>query len=537
VLDLESGRPEGIDLRVNIADVHGWFWPALIAIMVLATALRVTAINYHSFWYDEAITDALTKHSYADLYFGRARDNGNPPLFWLLAKAWTDIFGRSESAHRSLPMLLSAFAVPLLAVLGRVVLDARTGMLAALLLAVSPISIELANEARVYALVQFLAIASTLLFLSWLRSHKPASLILYGLLVAAICYSHYFGPAVPLAHALACLASKEHRDRLMGWFGAVLLAAVCYIPWFPVFISQAMSRGTVIGRVDAWLTQFVVTPIVFSLGRTFAWRDSNPAVLVVALLIGVVGFFVPVAVAMWKLRRRRSVDVLLTSWWLVPILGPLSLAWLGTSIYYVRYAVIGLPAFVLLAAHGMLLMRASFRVPLLITIAASTGASLFNYNTIPLKDDWRTIERVIANNWRAGEPVLFDSDIEVTSFLYYARRNNRVPPQMLGITNPPDVEHQMRGLLYEHGRRVDPTPRAHEALIGGANGLWLLMCVPNGTREQYVRYFSERGFSLRQQIQLRPRATVLQFRAVKDSDRSISECIDSSPREVGTLNT
>src|SRR5262249_42019541 len=157
-------------------------WVLAVALVTaLALVLRVVGIGAHSFWYDEAVTAELTEKSYAELVSGQAKDLGNPPLYWVLARAWTGVFGRDELGFRSLSVSVGVLAVPALALLGRRLFGPGTGLLAAGLLAVAPLAIELADEARTYALVQLLAVVNALFFVRWLDRRGAWDFVLYAL--------------------------------------------------------------------------------------------------------------------------------------------------------------------------------------------------------------------------------------------------------------------------------------------------------------------------------------------------------------------
>src|SRR5262249_44382435 len=156
---------------------------------------------------------------------------------------------------------------------GRRLLNFSAGLLAAGMLAVSPLAIELSNEARTYALVQLLAIVSTLFFLRWLDRRRPLDLALYVLTVVLACYSHYYAFALPVAHGLCLFVSAGWRG-LIPWIGAMALAALLWVPWLPQFAAQVGGPGNLSRMGNRWYLQFPATPAAFGVGRSFAWRDS-----------------------------------------------------------------------------------------------------------------------------------------------------------------------------------------------------------------------------------------------------------------------
>ncbi|HEX2974187.1 MAG TPA: glycosyltransferase family 39 protein, partial [Tepidisphaeraceae bacterium] len=296
-----------------------WLWLAgVIAATVLAMVLRFMAISYHSFWYDEAVTAELIQASYADLYRGTARDNGNPPFYWLLAKGWASFFGDSETAMRTLPAFCGILTVPLIALLGRRLISSAAGLLAAVLLAISPLAIELSNEARAYALQELLTVASTLLLLRWLDHRRALDWVLYAISIFLACFTHYYTFVLPLAHAAGLVATGTSRRILLAWLGAMVLAAALWLPWLPAFIVQLHTPGNLTRGGQYWQRQFFVTPIVFGFGRTLAWRDSSKGLLALAMAISLITFWLPSLWALLQLRRRPLAGTMLGTLFTLP---------------------------------------------------------------------------------------------------------------------------------------------------------------------------------------------------------------------------
>ena len=214
VLPATEGEPA---LEAGTSSFLSRWWLAIIVVVVSAAGLRVFAINSQSFWYDEAVSAQLAKSSFADLLLGRAKDNGNPPLYLLCAKAWSDVFGRSEAGFRSFSVVCGALAVLLLALLGRQLLGPQVGLLAAGLLAVSPLQIELSNQARTYSLLQLVAVANTWFFVRWVQRERITDLVVYGITTALGWYSHYYAPALQLAQAMALATLPQCRKLWLPW--------------------------------------------------------------------------------------------------------------------------------------------------------------------------------------------------------------------------------------------------------------------------------------------------------------------------------
>jgi 4-amino-4-deoxy-L-arabinose transferase-like glycosyltransferase len=471
----------------------GKTWILGVAIVTLAAlALRLIAIDFHSFWFDEAYTAQITEFSFVDLSQGRVLDPGNPPLYWLTAKAWSALFGRSEVGFRSLSVLCSVLTIPIIASLGRRLLGAKTGLWAAGLLAISPLAIELSEEARVYSLLGLLIALNTWFFVRWLDGHGLTDLVFYSLTTFLSCYSHYYALLVPFSHFTCLLFSGPSKRLIVTWVAAMAAAALLWAIWLPAFWEMIHRPGNMARLSAHWPFQFLATPVAFSLGRTFAWRDSATWLLGLAAVGTIIGFGVPAIWGLWQLGRRRMAGPLLAGWLLFPIVLPLIVAILRTPIYHVRAASVGLSAFLLLTAYGLTLMRLPWRVGFVGVIVTMTGISLFRYSTEPLKDDWRSATQVVLSQAKAGQPIVFDNDTEVISFDYYVPRFGRMPQEMLAILSAqPD---HILAVKYEDGRRTDKEAQDHFKEIFSAPECWLVLCVPSQPSEFYEALFEKRGY-------------------------------------------
>ncbi|MFN8600750.1 MAG: glycosyltransferase family 39 protein [Candidatus Binatia bacterium] len=227
-----AARPSGTALRSGWLDRHA----ALVSLGLFATSLALVLplLGRQSIWFDEAVTMSNVQLPY-DL--GRyLRADATPPLYPLLVHAWLQLFGTSLVAARALSVLASAASVVALFQLGRRFLDARTGLLAALLLLTSRCQIFFAHEARPYALVLLLAIASFHVLLLLLERVTWQRLVLLCLLDAALLYTHYVAAFALCAQTLAALPSRGRSPRAFLQILAAQLCAVALILPLALFI-------------------------------------------------------------------------------------------------------------------------------------------------------------------------------------------------------------------------------------------------------------------------------------------------------------
>jgi hypothetical protein len=223
----------------------------LVAVLLLAFGLRVHNLGAQSFWNDEGNSARLSERSIPLIIEGTASDI-HPPLYYLLLNQWRKLVGDSEFGLRSLSLFAGMLTVPLTFVLGKMTgrREAQRrrrgtqrenrgfllGFLAAALLAINPSMVYYSQEARMYALLGFWAVLTTVLLLRWVsvfsdrysvfgkqnllqrenqiktlrppRSLRFKKTLLggaYVLSAAAGLYTHYFFPAVLFTHNIFIL--------------------------------------------------------------------------------------------------------------------------------------------------------------------------------------------------------------------------------------------------------------------------------------------------------------------------------------------
>jgi mannosyltransferase len=313
---------------------------ALLAVSVL---LRTTELGA-GFWIDEGLSVGISDRPLEDIP-GVLRQDGSPPLYYMLLHFWIALAGRSEESVHGLSVLCAALCVPVAFWAGGTLFGRRAAWIAALLAAVNPFLTQYAQEGRMYALLTLLGIVCTtcwlLAFTTAAGEARRAPAIGFSVAFAAMLYTHnwalFFGAATGVAWlVLLWRARPSERRRLLrtGLFaygGAVLL----YAPWLPTALYQAGHTGA------PWSN----TPSLAALATVPARILGEVAEVAVFLAAGA-GI-----VALLKLRgERERVAALL----LIALL-TIVLAWLASQLspaWANRYLAAGVAPFLLLAAAG-----------------------------------------------------------------------------------------------------------------------------------------------------------------------------------------
>ncbi|MGC8780392.1 MAG: glycosyltransferase family 39 protein [Anaerolineae bacterium] len=152
-------------------------WVPAVAILITAAgfALRIWEIGRKTLWLDEAFSVWLAQHPLGEMLAWIARIDQHPPLYYVLLHFWIRLVGDGPAAVRLLSALLSTLTIPAVFLLGRRLLGPRGGLLAALILALSPFHVRFAQETRMYALLTLNATLALLALTYLLGSDRPPS--------------------------------------------------------------------------------------------------------------------------------------------------------------------------------------------------------------------------------------------------------------------------------------------------------------------------------------------------------------------------
>ncbi|MBI5512641.1 MAG: glycosyltransferase family 39 protein [Deltaproteobacteria bacterium] len=202
--------------------------PEALAVLALALGLgallRCGHLGALAYSYDElfAVYDrGRGARAVLELLLATALDDQHPPLYYLTLLGWTGLGGTAEAWVRLPSAVAGVTTVLVVWLLGRSLGSPRAGAWASLLTAVSPLGVAYGREARMYALVGLLAVASTACLAGTLRRNTTAILAWY-FLTTALLLTHYFGLFILLGQALFVVASAPRREALLWACGAAL---------------------------------------------------------------------------------------------------------------------------------------------------------------------------------------------------------------------------------------------------------------------------------------------------------------------------
>jgi hypothetical protein len=126
----------------------------LLGIVALGGFLRFYQISSKGLWLDEAFSVWMGWQPLEEMLSWLVNIDQHPPLYYTLLHFWMAL-GDNAATVRALSALLGTLTIPVIYLLGRRLTDGDqvVGLLAALVLAISPFHVRFAQETRMYTLL------------------------------------------------------------------------------------------------------------------------------------------------------------------------------------------------------------------------------------------------------------------------------------------------------------------------------------------------------------------------------------------------
>lgn len=500
---------------------------ALLLILALASALRFYALGAQSLWSDEGNSAALAGRGVVQIGRDAANDI-HPPLYYWLLHFWTQAFGTTEVALRSLSALAGVMLVVTLADLGRRLFNYAAGLAAAFLAAIAPFQVYYSQEARMYIVLALEATMAALLFWRFVAQEDrrlPAAGLppqapwrwlpftgqMLVLVWTAGLYTHYAFPLIIallsflyVGWVIATWRRGQVGRRLVRWGLLLALAMGFYAPWAPVAFRQlttwpGMDAAANLGAEIALLVSTLgLGPVAPEwVGRWWVWM------LAALALLGALP---------WPVSNRqgqaggRGMDwlrwVTPAAWATAPIAMIVVLGLFRDA--YLKFLLVGSPAFALLLARGVawpvqwaLARRqagpagapaaertrpgwpiAAGVIWVIIALAAAaipTGAATYRYFTDPAlaRDNYRGIVQFILATAHPQDAVLLTAPGQSEVFGYYYEED--LPVYALPRQRPLDPQATLAELeqLLQYDKVYAVFWAAEEADPGGLIRGWM----------------------------------------------------------------
>lgn len=410
MIDLAQRSPSNPIKRYRIRQ-----YGPITAILLIAAALYLFQIGTESIWLDEAfsIRDAQNLEWEGNLTVR--------PLYYLLLSAWMQL-GTGEAWLRGLSAIFGVGSVFLTYRLGRQLLGVRTGLLAALLMALSPLFVNYAQEVRMYALGVFLSLAGTLVLSHVLERPTRAGIRRWVGLRLLMVLTTPLNVLLLLPDLILLILRFRRQWRVLRTAGVWLVLGG--VAWLPFALSLAKATPNF---MDGWVAK--VPPPDLLDGITLPLKEFTAYGMQVTSLsrfmpfheiyLGILVCLVAIALLSW---RRSSKLLWFAAWGLLPIVIVFVGSHFSSSLWLDRYILFTAPYMLMLLAAGFLRVWRQQRiiagiVALIYAISISSG--LVHYYRVHDRDDWRGVAMAINAQEQQGDAIVLVRDFLQYPLAYY----------------------------------------------------------------------------------------------------------------------
>lgn len=400
---------------------------AFVAVAVLALVVRFYGITFPAIWYDEAFSVLLARYEPWQIWSITARDF-HPPLYYLVLHYWIILFGDGVLAVRSLSAVADVGTVLLSIKLMSLVATRRAAWIAALLLALLPISVRYSQEVRMYALLGLWLMGATVALVCWAKaSGEKRFAVIYVLLMTAAFYTHYFAALCVFVHWFYWWWGRSGAAHVLlparSWILANGAVVLLYLPWLPHFIDHLSARQIVV-----WIppvTWQAVLGLVWQFTLMEGWAVQSLPVRLVPLILVIVC----AVLLIWKDNTRYRYNGLLVGYFFIPTIF-LGLVSLFIPVFVPRYlvfAAVGLPLIVAVALDKSIRRPGVLALAVVIVLAAEVRGLVSVYRKADSlngdADRWEFrldgLAAEMKQAARPGDKIVLGSLIWYLPFIYY----------------------------------------------------------------------------------------------------------------------
>ena len=269
----------------------GWFKILVVTVLILGVFFRLFNIDHKFYWFDETFTSLRVSgytesevvkqackgqelsvedlQKYQELGTEKTlmdtikslelEDSQHPPLYFSIAHFWMYYFGNSIAIIRSLSAIISLMVFPCLYWVCLELFDSSiVGLVALTLIAVSPIHVLFAQEARQYSLWTLTTLFSSVSLLRAMRLNTKFNWSIYTISLALSFYTFIFSGLVTIGHFIyvAIIERWKMSKCFINYLLASLLGILTFVPWIIVIIS-GFSKFK---ETTEWITNMNSTP-------------------------------------------------------------------------------------------------------------------------------------------------------------------------------------------------------------------------------------------------------------------------------------
>lgn len=337
----------------------------LLLILLIASILRFYNLDFQSLWMDEIYTMNISSPNFSlkEFHSEMLLREGFPYLYYILIKISYFIFGYSSVVARGFSAVVGILSVYAIYILGKELSNKKTGLIAALLLAINEYCIYVSQDARLYTLYLLISIFSFYKLILFIKSQSIKNTIWYGISAGLLISVNFFGFINLLSQTILVLyfIFISERKLIKTFFlksvYAAIIAILIFLPnydmllkllgykvfWVPKPTSESFELlfKEFLGNFE--MTQFIFTSLfIYYLFIVFKEKTKNHLVVSIntpktfSFVIYLTWSFVFIFFLMVK--SYGEVSLILTRYFISVL--PVIILVLATSISFIKNKVV-----------------------------------------------------------------------------------------------------------------------------------------------------------------------------------------------------
>lgn len=416
------------NLLSRLAQVNPLLWAGFF--MLVNLIFKLLYADQNSLYLDEVASAWYTQMDWNG-FTDFLKKDGSPPLYYLLVRGWTSIWGDSVLALRSLSIIFSALTAGLLFLLGRRFFGWGLGIATAALFSLSGFHFVHALEARTFVLTGFLATLSLYAFLGIVLRNRKKDIYILCFANILLAYTHFatfpwfiLQIAITMGIGFLVLRKVQIKQGLssgepivfkQAFQRLVMTQGISFIFIAPVLFLVNADKTT---SSSVWLSRPDLKALKLHAFETFGGQEM---LLLLGAFIAIAFYF-----AFFPQRDRRFslavkiiaalglgsllVTFLISQW--IPILSP-------------KYQLFTSLPLLLLAGIGLSAIWSAFRnLGLFVTLGvfAFSAYTFLPYFNRPAPEDWKKAATHVPDLHGENSLVMVYPVYQLKSFAYYYDR-------------------------------------------------------------------------------------------------------------------
>ena len=283
----------------------------MVVLLMLGIFFRFANLDRKVYWHDEAFTSMrvsgyLRKEILQEVFKGQVigirdldkyqqpslekgllgtikglaqEEPQHPPLYFVMMRIWAQLFGSSVAVTRTLSVFISLLVFPAIYWLCLELFESPlVGWMAIAIVAVSPIHVLFAQEAREYVLWTVTILLSSAALLRALRDKTKFNWGIYAVTLVVGLYTFLFTGLVAIGHGIYVVVTENFRrtKTVTIYLFATFVSFLTFVPWIIVVILSFSSfNGSTRWSAKDYGLLFLVKTWCLNLSRIFLDLDIN----------------------------------------------------------------------------------------------------------------------------------------------------------------------------------------------------------------------------------------------------------------------